>query len=96
MAGLIHQGKFIDLIQQIVLKTLEKLGLFQDEWHFGKVESQNANGTLNLYIDGSDYVTREIPCNPNTSFSVNDEVFVHFINRNSYDMFVPYKRQIIS
>lgn len=78
------------------MKTLDKLGLLANEWHLGKVESIAVNGTLNVFIDGSSYATPSIPCNPNVTFTTNDEVWVHYVNRNPNHLFVPYKRQIVT
>ena len=89
-----QQDKFIAIIQEIVTSTLKKLGLLNNEWHLGKVHSIAPNGMLNVYIDGSTYVTPNIPCNPDITFLTNDEVWVHFINRNQSHLFVPYKRQV--
>ena len=91
-----QQDRFISIVQNIVEKLLDKMGFFVSEWHMGKVESINTNGTLNVYIDASTTVTPSIPANPDVTFSVNDEVWVHFINRKPNNLFIPYKRQIIA
>lgn len=90
------QDKFISYIQQITLNLLEKLGFLVHEWHLGKVSEINENGTLNVYIDGSTTVTPSVPCNPDIIFAVDDYVWVHYVNRNSQNLFIPYKRNIIS
>lgn len=90
------QDKFIQTVSQITTNLLDKLGFFVDEWHLGKVAGVNANKTLNLYIDGSTTVTPSVPSNPDVTFAVGDFVWVHFVNRKKTNLFVPYKRQIIT
>lgn len=77
------------------MNLLEKMGFLVNEWHMGKVQSVNANGTLNVYIDGSSNATPSIPANPNITFAADDEVWVHFINRKPSNLFIPYKRLIV-
>lgn len=91
-----QQDKFIEIIQKIVMNLLEKMGFLVHEWHLGKVNKVNENGTLDIFIDGSDFSTPSIPANPDVDFSEGDYVWVHFINRNPNNLFVPYKRQILS
>ncbi len=86
------QDNFIRVIQNIVNNLLYKKGFFTHEWHFGKVESINVDDTLNVYINGSSYVTPSIPANPDITFNVNDSVWIHYVNRNPGNLFIPYKR----
>jgi hypothetical protein len=85
---------FVRKIQSIVVKVLEKYGLLTHEWHLGKVSSVNANGTLNVYIDGSTTATPSIPSNPQLVFNTGDYVWVQFINRSPNNLFVPSKRYV--
>jgi hypothetical protein len=44
--------------------------------------------------NGSSVVTPSIPANPDMVFESGDFVFVHYINRNPNNLFVPYKRAV--
>jgi hypothetical protein len=89
------QDLFVRRIQQIVVSTLDKMGLNVNEWQLGKVGSINANGTLNVFINGSLTATPSIPCNPDVTFEIGDSVWVHFVNRKHNNLFIPYKRMIV-
>lgn len=89
-----QQENFIKTIQSIVNNLLENQGFFTHEWHLGTIESVNANGTLNVYIDGSSIVTPSVPANPDITFVAGDKVWIHFVNRNPNNLFIPYKRQV--
>lgn len=84
-------SKFFNLVKKIVYKILTKEKLLQGDWHLGKVASVVSRFKLNIYIDGSNTI-QIVPCNPDVTFAVNDEVFVHFVNGDSKNPFVPYKR----
>lgn len=86
------QDEFINKIQSIITNFLEKRGFFIHEWHLGKVAAVNSDKTLDIYIDGSSTPTPSIPANPAMNFTVNDYVWVHFVNRNPNNLFVPYHR----
>lgn len=88
------QELFIKRVQSIVMRTLEKMGLLVNEWHLGKVKIVNVNGTLDVYIDGGTTATPSIPSNPMIKFSVNDYVWVQYVNRNANNLFIPAKRFI--
>ncbi|MGE6227642.1 hypothetical protein [Paenibacillus chitinolyticus] len=90
------QDMFIKKVQNIVMKTLEKLNLLVKEWHLGKVKTVNPNGTLDVYIDGGLDATPSIPANPQVSFKENDYVWVLFVNRNQNNLFVMSKRYVDS
>ena len=87
---------FISKIQDIVYNYLEKRGFFIHEWHLGKVAKVNSDNTLNIFIDGSSTATPCIPANPDVNFNPNDYVWVHYVNRNPNNLFIPYKRHITS
>lgn len=87
-----QQDKFIEVIQKIVKNMLEKMGFLTHEWHLGKVAVVNINGTVDVFIDGSSVVTPSVPTNPHIAFVANDYVWVHFVNRNPNNLFIPYKR----
>lgn len=86
------QDVFIRKIQSIVTKMLQKHGLLIHEWHLGKVAVVNENGTLDVFIDGSNVATPSIPANPDVVFTQGDSVWVHFVNRSPNNLFVPYRR----
>lgn len=88
------QDKFINAIEMIIEKYLNKIGFFVMEWHLGTVESVNEDATLNVYIDGSSTVTPNVPCNPQYNFQVGDYVWVQYVNRKISNKFIPYRRGI--
>ncbi|QZY57172.1 hypothetical protein [Crassaminicella profunda] len=90
------QEKFIQMIHNIIDNYLRKKGLLTHEWHLGIVTNVNANGTLNVYINGSPNISPSIPANQDITFEAGNPVWVHFVNRNPQSLFVPYKRQIVS
>ena len=90
-----QEEKFIQVVQQIVRNILEKMGLLVNEWHLGTVYDVNEDGTLNLFIDGSYTLTPSVPANPDLDFLENDLVWVHFVNRNPNNLFVPYRRLLL-
>jgi hypothetical protein len=85
--------KFMDKVKKIIYAILRKENILQGQWHMGKVEEVLSNKLLSVYIDGSDEA-QKIPCNPDVSFSQEDKVFVLYVNGNSKDKFVPFKRGI--
>lgn len=85
------QSKFIDTIQDIVCQVLHNEGLMKDEWHLGVVTQVISPYSLSVKVNGSSN-SQTIPCNPNVNFFVDDNVFVHYVNGNSANKFVPFKR----
>lgn len=84
-----QQDTFINVIQDIVSKYLMKLGFFTSEWHLGKVKTaDNTNHIVSVYIDGNATETPSVPCNPDILFNTDDEVWVHFVNRNPNNAYV--------
>jgi hypothetical protein len=88
-----YDKKFIEAVQSIVYSVLQNENLLTGEWHNGKVASVIDSKTLTCYIDGSTTAVK-VPCNPNITFAVNDEVFVIYCNRNSNNKYVIAKRAI--
>ncbi len=89
-----QEGKeTLSLFKKIIKKVLKEENLSRNEWHVGKVSSVISTKLLNVYVNGSTIV-QKIPCNPNVTFSVGEEVWVHFVNGDSKNKFVPYKRAI--
>jgi hypothetical protein len=85
------QEKFLEAVNKVVESVLKEKNLLTGEWHLGKVAGVISSYALSVYVNGSS-TTQTIPCNPSTPFSVGDEVWVHFVNGDSTDKFVPYKR----
>lgn len=83
----------IKFIRKIVCQILEEKGLLLGDWHVGTVTAINSPTTLTVKVNGST-TTQVVPCNPNEVFEVNDEVFVQFINGDSRNKFVPFRRGI--
>ncbi|WP_336786968.1 hypothetical protein [Paenibacillus sp. MMO-177] len=88
------QELFIKKVQSIVVKVLEKYGLLVHEWHLGKVSALREDGSLDVFIDGNPVATPSVPANPEIIFTVGDYVWVHYVNRNPNNLFIPYKRYV--
>lgn len=84
---------FLEFVERIVYSVLRKNNILLGEWHLGKVKTVLSTKLLEVYVDGSD-VAMKIPCNPDVTFAVGDEVFVQFINRDTKNKFIPYKRGV--
>lgn len=82
---------FVTTLKKLIYKILEEENLLKGEWHLGKVASVIDYKTLTVYVDGST-TAQTISCNPNITFNINDEVWVHFVNGDSKNKFIPYKR----
>lgn len=83
----------LDTVKRIVYKIFEKEGVLRGEWHLGKVKTVISTKMLEVYLDGSETAIK-IPCNPDVTFNVNDEVFVIFINKKTSDKFVLCRRAV--
>lgn len=88
-----NQDRFIDMISKIVYTILDNENVLRGEWHNGKVDKVNSSTSLTVFVDGSK-TSQIIPCNPSITFESGDEVFVHYVNGDSKNKFVPYKRGI--
>jgi len=89
----LNEKKFLLKVKKIIYSVLQNEKLLQREWHLGTVESVIDSKTLSVYVNGST-TPQTIPCNPDITFAVGDKVFVHFVNGDSRNKFVPYKRGI--
>jgi hypothetical protein len=90
----LDKGKgFFESMKMLIHQELKKERLLIGEWHNGKVESVISSKLLSVYVDGST-TPQKIPCNPDVTFAAGDEVFVQFINRDTKNKFVPYKRGV--
>ncbi|GEL75776.1 hypothetical protein [Tenuibacillus multivorans] len=87
--GSFDQNLF-NAIKRLVYKILKNEDLLAGEWRFGEVESVVNDTRLMVKVNGFDPAI-EIPCNPDATFNVGDRVFVHYVNRNPSDRFVPYR-----
>jgi hypothetical protein len=85
--------KFINAVSKIVYSILKKENILIGQWHLGKVESVISAKKISVYVDGST-TPQEIPCNPDITFSVNDEIWVIFINNDSRNKFAISKRAV--
>lgn len=84
---------FMSTLKTLIYKIIEESNIINCEWHVGKVANIIDSKTLTVYVDGTT-VAQKIPCNPDITFSANDEVWVHFVNGDSKNKFVPYKRAV--
>ena len=82
-----------ELIKKIIHTEIANLGLLKGDYHLGKVQAVKANNILSVYVDGSS-TPQDIPCNPDGNFSINDEVWVIFINGDSKNKFVISRRAV--
>jgi hypothetical protein len=80
-------------LKKLIYDILTKERVFQSEWHYGEVNEVVSTKTLSVFVDGSTQA-QNIPCNPDVTFNVGDSVFVHFLNKDSKNKFVPYKRGV--
>lgn len=87
------QQNLLEFIRKVVYDVLDNEKFFQGEWQIGTVAEVISDKMLNVYVNGSD-VPQKIPCNPDVRFKVGDEVWVHNVNRDSKNKFVPYKRGV--
>lgn len=83
--------KFMDAVKKIVYFILRKENILQNQWHVGTVSSVLSRYRLKVYIDGSD-IEQLIPCNPNIEFVEGEKVWVLYINGDSKNKYVPFKR----
>lgn len=88
-----QKEELIALVRNIVNTELHNIGLLNGQWHVGKVASVVNSKMLSIYLDGST-TAQNIPCNPDVTFSAGNYVFVLFINGDSKNPFVPFKRAI--
>lgn len=83
----------LDIIRAIVKNEIRNAGLLTGQWRLGTVASVISNKKLMVKVDGSE-TAQEIGCNPDGNFSVNDEVWVIFINGDSKNKFVISRRAV--
>lgn len=86
-------SRFIEVVQNIVRTELNNAGLYNGQWHLGTVDAVVSTSTLKVFVDGS-IVSQQVPCNPDVTFSQGDKVFVLFVNGDSKNKFIPFKRGI--
>jgi hypothetical protein len=78
---------FLEHVTKIVYSILRKEKLLQSEFHIGKVEEVISDRQLSVFVDGSN-TSQKIKCNPDVTFTVNDQVIVIFINNNPNSKYV--------
>lgn len=88
-----EQRALLDLIKSVVQTEIRNQGLLRGQWHLGKVKEVKSDKMLSVFVDGSNQA-QDVPCNPDGKFSVNNEVWVVFINGDSKNKFVISRRAI--
>ena len=81
----------VESIKTMVYSILSDYNSHQ-QYHYGTIKRINGDGTVDLYIDGSDNVKKNIQCNPDINIRETDKVIVLYVNGNSKDSFVLCKR----
>jgi hypothetical protein len=81
----------LEYVEKIVNMVLRKNNLLQGEYHLGKVKTVISTRLLEVYIDGSD-TAQNVACNPDVPFVVDDLVYVIFMNRDSKNKFISFRR----
>ena len=85
--------KFVKYVKSIIYKVLNKEKLLKGEWNLGKVESVIDAKHLKVFVNGSS-ISQTIPCNPDVTFAIGDEVWVIFPNHDERNAFVISKRAV--
>lgn len=83
----------LEILRTLIKTEIRNAGLLTGQWRLGKVASVISNKKLMVKVDGST-VAQEIGCNPDGNFSINDEVWVIFINGDSKNKFVISRRAV--
>ena len=78
-------------IRNIVLDELKTLGLLQNPFRLGKVDSVISQNKLKVFIDGSD-TSVTVSCDPDKTFAAGDEVWIEITARDNKSKFVRTKR----
>lgn len=84
---------FSDLIRKIVQEEINKQKLNTGCWQLGKVDSVISSTKLSVLV-GNATTAQTIPCNPDITFNIGDEIFVIFLNHDSANKFALCKRGI--
>ncbi|MCY9599131.1 hypothetical protein PC41400_08100 [Paenibacillus chitinolyticus] len=82
---------FIKAVRQIVNIELKENNLAIGHWHLGTVMKVKNKTLLSISINGS-ATSQDVPCNPDVNFIKGDLVYVVYVNGDSKNKFVPYKR----
>lgn len=86
-------ARFINVVQSIVKTEIQNAGLYLGQWHNGTVEEVISPSRLRVFVDGS-MTSQQVPCNPDVLFKSGDKVFVLFVNGDTKNKFIPFKRGI--
>ena len=82
----------VSIIEKIVRSVLNSYNIPQQIYHYGTIQRVNGDGTVNLYIDGSPDLKRNIRCNPDIPIKETDKVIVIYINGDAKNAFVFCRR----
>jgi hypothetical protein len=84
---------FVENVMKVVYMVLRKEKILQSEWHLGKVDSIVDATHIKCFIDGSTTAVT-VPKSPDKTFTIGDEIWIIFPNRNSNNKFALEKRAI--
>lgn len=87
------QNNFYQVIRDIVQNELKKSNLQTGQWHLGTINQVKTSKLLSVFVDGST-TAQDIPCNPDVTFTAGSKVFVLYVNGDTKNKFVPFKRGI--
>jgi hypothetical protein len=82
----------LELIKSVVNMELNNRNLIGGDYHVGTVESVISRYAVKVYLNGITDTSYSVPCNPNIIFVAGDEVWVHYVNGDPNNKFIPYKR----
>lgn len=85
--------ELIQVITSIIQNELKNANLQTGQWHLGTVSQVKTSKMLSVFVDGST-TAQDIPCNPDVTFAVGSKVFVLYVNGDTKNKFVPFKRAI--
>lgn len=85
--------ELINIISTVVQNELKKSNLHNGQWHLGTVDQVKTSKLLSVFVDGST-TAQDIPCNPDITFTVGSRVFVLYVNGDTKNKFIPFKRGI--
>lgn len=82
-----------NIIKQIIQTELKNKNILNGQWHLGVVDSIIDSKKLSVFVDGST-TAQTIPCDPDRTYQVGDEVWVVFINGNPRNKQVMGRRPV--
>ncbi len=84
---------FYQSVKKIVEQILVDKNVLRGDIHYGEVDEVISSSKLKVKLDGSD-TPQKIPCNPDITFNIGDQVVVQFFNKNPKDKFVICRREV--